>query len=67
VPGHPLGGSLWENFIVSETRKRLMAPAVAPSIWFWRTAHGDEVDLLFETGPDTFVAVDCKAAERVPE
>ncbi len=65
VPGHALWASLWENFVVSETRKRLMAQAVAPSIWFWRTAHGDEVDLLFETGPDTFVAVDCKAAERV--
>lgn len=23
------------------------------------------MDLLFETGPDTFVAVDCKGAERV--
>ena len=64
VPGHPLGGSLWENFVVSETRKRLLAQSIAPSIWFWRTANGDEVDLLFETGPDTFVAVDCKAAER---
>jgi predicted AAA+ superfamily ATPase len=65
VPGHPLGGSLWEHFVISETRKRLMAQALAPAIWFWRTAYGDEVDLLVETGPDTFVAVDCKAAERV--
>ena len=65
VPGHALAASLWENFVVSETRKRLLAQSIAPSIWFWRTAHGDEVDLLFETGPDTFVAVDCKAAERV--
>ena len=65
MPGHALVGSLWENFVVSEMRKRLLAQSIAPSIWFWRTAHGDEVDLLFETGPDTFVAVDCKAAERV--
>jgi uncharacterized protein len=64
VSGHPLGGSVWENFVISETRKRLLAQSIAPSIWFWRTAHGDEVDLLFETGPDTFVAIDCKAAER---
>jgi uncharacterized protein len=65
VSGHALAASLWENFVVSETRKRLLAQSIAPSIWFWRTANGDEVDLLFETGPDTFVAVDCKAAERV--
>ncbi len=64
VPTHALSASLWENFVVSETRKRLLAQSIAPSIWFWRTAQGDEVDLLLETGPDTFVAVDCKAAER---
>ena len=65
VPGHALWPSIWENFVVSETRKRLLAQSIAPAIWFWRTAHGDEVDLLFETGPDTFVAVECRAAERV--
>ena len=35
------------------------------AVWFWRTAHGDDVDLLVETGPETFVAIECKAAERV--
>jgi hypothetical protein len=34
-------------------------------MWFWRTTQGDEVDLLVETAPERFVAVECKAAERV--
>jgi len=62
---HALWGAVWENFVVSEVRKRLQAIAHPPALWFWRTAHGDEVDLLVETGPETFVAIECKAAERV--
>jgi uncharacterized protein len=62
---HALWGAVWENFVVSEVRKRLQAAAHPPALWFWRTAHDDEVDLLVETGPETFVAIECKAAERV--
>lgn len=64
APTHALSASLWENFVLSEIRKRLLVQSIAPSIWFWRTAQGDEVDLLIETGPDAFVAVECRAAER---
>lgn len=31
----------------------------------WRTAHGDEVDLLMETAPETFAMIECKTSERV--
>ena len=62
---HALWGAVRENFVVSEVRKRLQATAHPPAMWFWRTAHGDEVNLLVETGPETFVAIECKAAERV--
>ncbi len=34
-------------------------------MWFWRTAQGDEVDLLLETAPEQFVAIECKTSERV--
>ena len=64
LAGHALWGAVWENFVVSEVRKRLQAMAHPPAMWFWRTAHGDEVDLLVETAPETFVAVECKTAER---
>jgi uncharacterized protein len=65
VADHALASAVWENFVVAETRKRLLTQANAPAMWFWRTAHGDEVDLLLEVGPETFIAIGCKAAERV--
>lgn len=65
LPAHALWGAVWENLVVSEVRKRLLASGHPPALWFWRTAHGDEVDLLVETGPQRFIAIECKTAERV--
>ena len=65
LPAHALWGAVWENLVVSEVRKRLLASGHPPPLWFWRTAHGEEVDLLVETGPERFVAIECKTAERV--
>lgn len=31
-------------------------------LWFWRTAAGDEIDLLMEVGPEEFIAVEVKAS-----
>lgn len=62
---HALWGAVWETFVISEVRKRLLATGHPPPLWFWRTAHGDELDLLVETGPERFVAVECKTAEQV--
>lgn len=64
LPGHGLWAAVWENFVVSEVRKRLLARATAPAMWFWRTAHGDQVDLLLEVGPGAFTAIVCRPAER---
>jgi uncharacterized protein len=63
--GHALWGAVWESFAIAEIRKRLLALANVPPLWFWRTANGDEVDLLVETAPETFLAIECKAAEHV--
>ena len=65
LAAHALWGAVWENLVISEVRKRLLATGHPPPIWFWRTAHGDELDLLIEIGPERFVAVECKTAERV--
>jgi len=56
---------VWESFAIAEIRKRLLALGNMPPLWFWRTANGDEVDLLVETAPETFLAIECKAAEHV--
>lgn len=65
LSAHALWGAVWENLAVSEVRKRLLASGHPPALWFWRTAHGEEVDLLVELGPQHFVAIECKASERV--
>ena len=62
---HPMWGAVWENFVVSEVRKRLLDTGTPPALWFWRTAGGDEVDLLVETGPERFIALECKTAQQV--
>jgi hypothetical protein len=65
LASHALWGAVWENFVVSEVRKRMQATIHPPALWFWRTAHGDEVDLLIVIAPETFVAIECKTAEQV--
>lgn len=65
LPAHALWGAVWENLVVSEVRKRLLAGGRPPGLWFWRTAHGEEVDLLVETAPERFIAIEAKAAERI--
>jgi uncharacterized protein len=64
LASHALWGAVWENFVVCEVRKRLQASPHPPALWFWRTAQGDEVDLLIEIAPEAFVAVECKTAEH---
>ncbi|MEO8678483.1 MAG: ATP-binding protein [Vicinamibacterales bacterium] len=65
LKAHAMWGAVWENLVIAEIRKRSQAMPSPPSFWFWRTAQGDEVDLLIETAPDTFAAIECKTAERV--
>lgn len=62
---HPMWGAVWENFVISEVRKRLLDTGKPPALWSWRTASGDEVDLLVETGPERFMALECKTAQQV--
>jgi predicted AAA+ superfamily ATPase len=55
-------GSVWENAVVAEARKMRCQQADPRPLWFWRTAAGDEIDLLMEVGPEEFIAVEAKAA-----
>ncbi|OQB38443.1 MAG: hypothetical protein BWY09_01335 [Candidatus Hydrogenedentes bacterium ADurb.Bin179] len=58
-------GAVWENLVVSEVFKYFLNQGKRPPCWFWRTQQGDEMDLLIETGPQQFFAVECKTAARV--
>lgn len=43
----------WKSFLNAGQR---------PPLWFWRTARGEELDLLVEIGPQRFLSLECKAA-----
>jgi predicted AAA+ superfamily ATPase len=60
LDAHPVRGASWETFVIEDTlrRERLARPFSQP--FFWRTAAGAEVDLLFQRG-DAMSAVEVKA------
>lgn len=60
---HPMAGQLWENHVVMEIVRHYAAKGRNKPLWFWRTAQGEEVDLLVEEG-GRFVAVEAKYAEN---
>jgi hypothetical protein len=47
---HPLRGSIFENFVVTEFRKLFLHHGERAPLFFWRDAHGHEVDLLVDLG-----------------
>lgn len=65
VSRNALWGAVWENLVVSEIRKHFLNQGRRPPMWFWRTQQKEEVDLLIETGPRQFIAVECKTAATI--
>jgi hypothetical protein len=47
---HPLRGSIFETFIISELIKAELNRGEKPAFSFWRDSNGNEVDLLAERG-----------------
>ena len=54
-------GAVWENAVIAEARKNRCLEGDTRPLWYWRTASGDEIDLLMETGAEEFIAVEAKA------
>ena len=50
LDSHPIRGASWETFVLEDIirRERLNHPHT--QVFFWRTATGDEVDLVLERG-----------------
>ncbi len=55
--GHPVYGSSWESYVATQLMGVL---GETWKLYFYRTAKGDEVDLIFHNGT-TIQAVECKA------
>ncbi|WIM05422.1 MAG: ATP-binding protein [Candidatus Nitricoxidivorans perseverans] len=65
LDAHPVRGASWETFVIEDMlrRERLARPFSQP--FFWRTAAGAEVDLLFQRG-DAMSAIEIKAGVGTP-
>ena len=60
LDAHPIRGASWETFVAEDLlrRERLAHPFSQP--FFWRTAAGAEIDLLFQRG-EAMSAIEIKA------
>lgn len=54
LKNHPLIGSIFENFMISECFKRFYNLGERPPLYFWRDQSGNEVDLLIHNGLNAF-------------
>lgn len=50
LAAHPLRGSIFETFVISELRKDFLNRGEPPMFYYWRDSNGNEVDLLIELG-----------------
>lgn len=54
--GHPIFGASWEGFVIEQILSNFENPA-----YFYRTAKGDEMDLILEIN-NSIIAIECKAS-----
>lgn len=46
----PMGGPIMETAVLTEIFKTITHSGISPQLYFWRTASGNEVDIVVETG-----------------
>lgn len=56
-----LAGALLENFVFIELRKQASWSSTVPEIFDWRTASGQEVDLVLEDRSGRLAGIEVKA------
>jgi len=59
-----LAGPVWESYVFGQILRHASSHGESMSINYWRTANGQEVDLVLEQGGGKVVAVECKLKER---
>jgi len=57
-----LAGAVVENFVLMELRKQSTWSATQPEVFYWRTASGQEVDVVLEDRAGRVVGVEVKSA-----
>ena len=56
-----LAGGVLENFVLMELRKQSAWSEIQPEFYFWRTASGQEVDIVLEDRAGRLVGIEIKA------
>jgi predicted AAA+ superfamily ATPase len=57
-----LAGGVLENFVIMELRKQSTWSTTQPELFYWRTASGQEVDMVLEDRAGKVAGVEVKAA-----
>jgi predicted AAA+ superfamily ATPase len=58
-------GALWENYLMSERKKKNINAGVNKELYFWRTYNGQEIDLV-EVDGDAISAFEIKWGNKIP-
>jgi len=58
----PMGGAIIENLVVAEFLKIYIHRGEEPTLYYWRTAAGSEVDIVIET-QEQLVSIKIKLSE----
>ena len=61
---HPMRGSLFETFVMSELLKARFNRGLTSNLYFWQDRHGREVDILIDQGQQ-LVPVEVKSGETI--
>lgn len=61
---HPLRGSIFETFVVSELVKSRFNQGERPNLYFWRDSNGNEVDVIVEQGT-SLMPIEIKAGKTI--
>jgi len=57
-----LAGAALENFVLMELRKQSAWSDTQPQFYYWRTASGQEVDIILEDSAGNLVGIEVKAS-----
>jgi predicted AAA+ superfamily ATPase len=57
-----LAGGVLQNFVLMELRKQSTWSETQPQFFYWRTASGQEVDIVLEDSAGRLVGVEVKAS-----
>ncbi len=61
---HPLRGSIFETYVVSEIKKLLLQRSSVAPVYFWRDSTGNEIDLLIEES-GSLIPIEIKSGQTL--